>query len=48
MTWATGTIERTVSRTGVFLKKQLWIWPIIAVLVLSIVGFAVRGAIESR
>ena len=47
MTWASKSISRSVSRTGLFLRKQLWIWPIIAVVVLSIVGFAVRSAIES-
>lgn len=47
MTWAHSTVGRTVSRTGLFLKKQLWIWPIIAVVVLSVLGFAVRQAIES-
>ena len=36
-----------MTRTGLFLKRQLWIWPIIAVVVLSAVGFLVRGAIES-
>ena len=30
-----------------FLKKQLWAWPIIAVLVLSVLGFGVRHAIET-
>jgi len=28
------------------LRRNLWIWPIIAVVVLSILGFAVRGTIE--
>jgi hypothetical protein len=47
MTWAQTSVGRTVTRTGVFLKKQFWIWPIIAVVILSIVGIAVRSAIES-
>ncbi|MDP6718666.1 MAG: cache domain-containing protein, partial [Pirellulaceae bacterium] len=47
MTWAAGSLGQTVSRTGVFLKKQLWIWPIIAVVLLLAIGIAVRGAIES-
>ncbi len=38
MTWAKSSVGRTVSRTGLFLKKQLWIWPIIAVIVLSLIG----------
>ncbi len=47
MTWAKSSVGRTVSRTGVFLKKQIWIWPIVAVVLLSVVGFFIRGAIES-
>lgn len=47
MTWASTSLSQTVTRTGVFLRRQLWIWPIIAVVVLSIVGFMVRAAIES-
>lgn len=47
MTFASKTMSQTMTRAGVFLKKQLWIWPIIAVVVLSVIGFAVRSAIES-
>jgi eukaryotic-like serine/threonine-protein kinase len=47
MTWATSSVGRSISRTGVFLRKQIWIWPIIAVVVLSIIGLFVRHSIES-
>jgi eukaryotic-like serine/threonine-protein kinase len=47
MTWASGSLSHSVSRAGLFLKKQLWVWPIVAVVVLSVGGFAVRAAIES-
>jgi hypothetical protein len=47
MTWAHTSAGRTISRTGMFLKRQIWIWPIIAVLLLSVIGLFVRGAIES-
>lgn len=47
MTFGQTSIGRTVSRTGLFLKKQLWIWPIIAVLVLAVIGYAMKSAIES-
>ncbi|MCA9221303.1 MAG: serine/threonine protein kinase [Planctomycetales bacterium] len=47
MTWAHTSVGRTVTRTGVFLKKQLWVWPIIAVVILSVIGLFVRSAIES-
>ena len=35
-----------MSRTGVLLKKQLWIWPIVAVVLLAIVGYAVSSSIQ--
>ncbi len=47
MTWAHTSVGQTVTRTGLFLKKQLWVWPVLAVVILSAVGFYVRGAIES-
>jgi len=47
MTWAKSSVGRSVSRTGVFLKRQLWIWPILAVLFLSVIGLFVRQAIET-
>lgn len=46
MTFAQGTMSRTVSRTALVLKKQLWIWPLLAVVVLSIIGYGIRTAIE--
>lgn len=47
MTFGNSTVGRSFSRAGVFLRRQIWVWPIIAVLLLSILGFTVRGAIES-
>ncbi len=47
MTWAHTSVGRTISRTGVFLKKQLWIWPILAVVLLTALGLGVRHAIET-
>jgi hypothetical protein len=47
MTWARTSVGRTISRTGVFLKRQIWIWPILAVLLLSVIGLFVRRAIET-
>ena len=46
MTFGQGSLSRSLSRTALVLKKQLWIWPIIAIVVLSILGHAVRSAIE--
>jgi serine/threonine protein kinase len=46
MTFAHTSIGRTVSRTRTLLKKQLWIWPIAAVILLSVVGYVVSRSIE--
>ncbi len=40
-------MTQTISRAGTFLRRQIWLWPIAAILILSIVGFFVRRAIES-
>jgi eukaryotic-like serine/threonine-protein kinase len=45
MTWAHTSVGRTITRTGVFLKKQIWIWPILAVVLLTIIGLGVRHSI---
>lgn len=47
MTWASRSVAMSVSRAGVFLRKQLWVWPIVAVIVLSAAGLYVRQSIES-
>lgn len=47
MTWAARSVSHTLSSTRLFLKKQLWLWPIIAVVLLSALGLAVHRAIES-
>jgi eukaryotic-like serine/threonine-protein kinase len=46
MTFAHTSMSRTVTRTRNFLKKQLWVWPIIAVILLSIAGYAVSDSIN--
>ncbi|MGE0610386.1 MAG: serine/threonine protein kinase [Pirellulales bacterium] len=47
MTFASASIGRSLTRTGRLLRTQIWIWPIVAVVVLSIVGFGMKSAIES-
>jgi len=47
ITWKTSTLGRTASRTGLFLKRQIWIWPIVATIVLSALAYGVRREIES-
>lgn len=46
MTWASHTMSRTLTSAGSFLKRQVWVWPIIAVVLLSTIGLFVRSAIE--
>jgi hypothetical protein len=45
MTFAHTSVGRSVSRAGLFLRKQLWAWPILAVVLLSLIGLGVRHAI---
>jgi len=47
MTWAHSSVARSVSRTGVLLRKQTWIFPVIAIFALSGLAFGVRRAIEA-
>src|SRR4051794_39414874 len=46
MTFGQTSLGRSMSRTGLFLKKQLWVWPIIAVVLLAVIGYGIRAAIE--
>lgn len=41
------SFSRSLSSTRVFLKKNLWAWPIIAVIVLTVVGSTIHSSIES-
>jgi eukaryotic-like serine/threonine-protein kinase len=47
MTFGNTSVGRTVSRTGMFLKKRIWLFPIIAVAVLALIGWGMRRAIET-
>ncbi len=47
MTWASRSISNSLTRTSGFLRTQLWIWPIIAVLVLGSVGVLTKSLVES-
>jgi tRNA A-37 threonylcarbamoyl transferase component Bud32 len=47
MTFTSKTVARSMSRTRLFFKRQLWIFPVIAVVALTIGGFFLRRAIES-
>lgn len=46
MTFGQSSVGRSITRTRLFLQKQLWIWPIIAVVLLALIGWAVGSAIQ--
>jgi serine/threonine protein kinase len=46
MTFGQSSIGNTVRRTQHFLKKQFWVWPIIAVILLSLAGYVVSSTIN--
>ncbi len=47
MTWASRSITSSLNTTRRFLKRQIWAWPIIAVVLLATIWFGVSRAIES-
>ena len=47
ITFGQTSIGRTMSRTGLILRRQLWIWPIVAVVVLATLGYGIKRAIQS-
>ncbi len=46
LTFGATSVGRSISRTGAMLRKQLWIWPILATILLSIIGYGLQSAIE--
>lgn len=46
MTFGQSSLGRSISRTKLLLKKQLWIWPIVAVLLLAMIGYGVSSSIH--
>ncbi|MGL4514659.1 MAG: serine/threonine protein kinase [Lacipirellulaceae bacterium] len=46
LTWASHTVARSLSKTGAWVRQRAWIWPILAVLVLSTLAYLLQGAIE--
>ena len=47
VTWAAKSLNTAASRTGVFLKKQIWIWPVIAAALLAMLGTLVSRLVET-
>lgn len=46
MTFARTTMGNRIHRTTLLLRKQLWIWPILAVLLLSLIGYLITRSIR--
>ncbi len=46
LTFRQSSLGRTAKRAGRLLKQQLWVWPIIAVVVLATIGYLVSGTIN--
>jgi eukaryotic-like serine/threonine-protein kinase len=46
ITFGATSVGRSISRTSLVLRKQLWIWPIIALAILATIGYGLRAAIE--
>lgn len=47
MTWAKTSAGKSISRTVVLLKRQIWIFPILAIILLAMIGYGVRRSIET-
>lgn len=47
MTFAGTSIGKTLTRTHLLLKRQLWIWPILAIVLLAVIAWVAGGAIKS-
>jgi eukaryotic-like serine/threonine-protein kinase len=47
MTWRSQSLSRTVNRTRILLTTQIWIWPVIALIVLAAIGYFTKRMIES-
>ena len=45
MTWNSHTIGQTFRSTGSFLTKHIWVWPIIGITLLTLIGLLVHSSI---
>lgn len=43
---ASAVLRRSVTVTNLFLRKQLWIWPLLVAAILAAVGFALRSRVD--
>ena len=46
MTFARTSMGNRIKQTSVILRRQLWIWPIIAVLLLTLIGYTITRRIQ--
>jgi len=46
ITFARSTMGNRIHRTTLLLRRQLWLWPILAVLLLSLIGFLITRSIR--
>jgi eukaryotic-like serine/threonine-protein kinase len=46
ITFGATSVGRTISRTGLLFQKQLWAWPIIAIVLLAAIGLGIHIAIK--
>jgi hypothetical protein len=46
LTFGHSTVGRSVTRAGLLLKRQLWIWPIIAFVGLALIGYFLKSSIQ--
>lgn len=46
MTFGATSLGRSMARTRLLLKKQLWIWPILSIIALALIGFGVSRSIR--
>ena len=47
ITYQRSSVGKTLLRTKTILKTQIWIWPVIAICILSLLGWTVRSSIET-
>jgi hypothetical protein len=43
---ASRSLRRSFSATNLFLRKQLWAWPLIAAVILALIGYTIRSHVE--
>ena len=46
MTWGGTRTGRSITRTAVLLRRQIWVFPLLAIVLLASMGYFVRSAIE--